>query len=464
MQPARTLDDAAYNALLNFNRNIWEEPSDWWSFDGAYVDRTLAPDGDLTPRFKHIGALLLNNRGNTKVLFTGQIGSGKSMELRRLAEEPEIKQKFEIVRFSVLDKLNDAIDNDINHVLLAMASELVDHVVKMKYHELGKWDKADTASKELRTWLGLLARSTKPEVPGRFDQMTVKLKNELAEWSIRLRSESERRDAVSKLEVRQLQLLANMLLTWIEDASERETMLIVDDGDKLHTEVSLQSIFVRGVRTLTELPCKMVLTYPFQLAFREDFVTPPEVLREQLFNIKVIKRSEPEKLLDGARTFFRNLLDRLVDPGADLIEPAVVDEAARLSAGVPREFVRLLQKGAETAATDGSPRVDQRLFAAAVANFRRSDMISRTLLGDTPTALMRVRLTKTVRHPVDLRLLRGNLLVQYVNERPWYDVNPLLGAYVDDLLESEREQLEVQGVKPPELEARLLAQLQPKAG
>jgi hypothetical protein len=464
MQPARTLDDAAYNSLLNFNRNIWEEPSDWWSFEDAYVDRSLAPDGDLAPRFKHIGALLLNNRGNTKVLFTGQIGSGKSMELRKLAEEPAIRQIFEIVRFSVLDKLNDAIDNDINHVLLATASELVDHVVKMGYHQIGRWDKADRVSKDIRGWLTLLLRGPKPELPDKFDQMTVKLKTELAEWSVRLRSESERRDEVSKLEVRQLQLLVSMFLMWIEDVSERKVLLIVDDGDKLHTEVSLQSIFVRGVRTLTELPCKMILTYPFQLAFREDFVAPPEVLREQLFNIKVIKRSEPARLLDGARTFFRSLLDRLVDPAAGLIDPAVVDEAARLSAGVPREFVRLLQKGAETAATDGSPRVDHRIFTAAIANFRRSDMISRTRLGDTPTALMRVRLTKAVRHAVDLRLLRGNLLVEYVNETPWYDVNPILVAYVDDLLESEREQLVIQGSKPPELEARLLARLEPKGG
>lgn len=464
MQPARTLDDAAYNALLNFNRNIWEEPSYWWSFEEAYVDRSLAPDGDLAPRFKHIGALLLNNRGNTKVLFTGQIGSGKSMELRRLAEEPEIKQKFEVVRFSVLDKLNDAIDNDINHVLLAMASELVDHVVKMGYHELGKWDKADRATTEIRGWLELLVRDPKPKLPDEFDQMTMKLKTELAEWSVRLRSESERRDEVSKLEVRQLQLLVTMFLRWIEDASDRKVMLIVDDGDKLHTEISLQSIFVRGIRTLTELPCKMILTYPFQLAFREDFVAPPEVLREQLFNIKVIKRSEPQLLLEGARTFFRSLLDRLVDPATNLIDPAVIDEAARLSAGVPREFVRLLQKGAETAATDGSLRVDPRIFTAAIANYRRSDMISRTRLGDTPTALMRVRLTKAVRHAVDLRLLRGNLLVEYVNETPWYDVNPLLATYVDDLIEREREQLTIQGVTPSELESRLLARLEPKVG
>lgn len=464
MQPARTLDDAAYNSLLNFNRNIWEEPSDWWSFEEAYVDRSLAPDGDLAPRFKHIGALLLKNRGNTKVLFTGQIGSGKSMELRRLAEEPEIKEAFEIVRFSVLDKLNDAIDNDINHVLLAMASQLVDHIVRVNYHEIGKWDKADKASKELRGWLALLLRDPKPKLPAEFDQMTVKLKTELAEWSVRLRSESERRDEVSKLEVRQLQMLVSLFLTWLKDVSGRDVMLIVDDGDKLHTEVSLQSIFVRGVRTLTELPCKMILTYPFQLAFREDFVAPPEVLREQLFNIKVIQRREPERLLDGARSFFRSLLDRLVDPATNLIDPAVVDEAARLSAGVPREFVRLLQKGAETAATDGSLRVDPRIFAAAIANYRRSDMISRTRLGDTPTALMRVRLTKAVRHAVDLRLLRGNLLVEYVNETPWYDVNPLLAAYVDDLLATEREQLVIQGVKPPELEPRLLARLEPRGG
>ncbi|MEM9461708.1 MAG: hypothetical protein AAGF11_46525 [Myxococcota bacterium] len=462
MKPAVTLEDAAYKSLANYNRNIWEQGGPWWSFDDAYIDRSSAPEGALPTTFRLIERRLLEEDGPTTIMFTGQTGCGKSMELRRLSEEPKIRERFELIRFSVLDKLNDAVDNDLNHVLLATASELADHVVDAGLHTVGRWDKADKADGELRRWLSVLARGDQPKPPARFDELAVRLKSVLADWSIRLRSEAELRREVSGLEARDLQALTSMLLTWVADVTERKTLLVVDDADKLYAETSVDAIFRRGLRTLTDLPTKMVLTFPLNLAYDSKFRPPANVHVERLFNVKVIRRDEPSRVLAGAVAFFRKLLASLVDPAAELIDAAVVDQAVRLSAGVPREFVRLLLKLAcEEADLAGRARVTVPDFKTSVANYLRRELVPRTQLDPTPASLMRVRLTKKVSTANDLALLHANLIVDYVNETSWQDVNPVLIEHVNGLLDEQRALLAAEGLNGPAVDRTLREYLAP---
>jgi hypothetical protein len=461
VKPATTIEDAAYKSLANFNRNVWEdEDSEWWTFEGAYVDRAKAPEGDLKNSFRAIERRLLKEDGATKIMFTGQTGCGKSMELRRLAEEPEIKQRFELIEFSLLDRLNDAVDNDLNHVLLTTASVLADHIVGSELHGIGRWDKTTQATVPLKRWLSLLTLGRSPDVPERFDQLTVKVKAALAEASLRLRSESELRRQVSTFEARELQELVSMFLVWIGDASERKPLLIVDDADKLYTPVSIDSIFRRGLRTLTDLPAKMVLTFPLNVLFDDGFGPPANLHVERLFNVKVIHRQTPDSVIPEAVAFFREILDPLVDPKAELFEAGVVEAAVRLSAGVPREFIRLLKLACEEADLLGRPKVSKREFEAAVANYLRRELVPRTQLGPTPRALMRVRLTKKVSEPSDLKLLHANLVVDYANEAGWQDANPVLTRFVDELLEERRALLRLDGLSGPALEKKLREQLE----
>lgn len=376
------------------------------------------------------------------------------MELRRLSAEPEIRERFETVRFSVLDKLNDAVDHDLNHVLLATASELADHVVQYKLHEMGRWDKSDQAALELRRWLELLSRSA-VNAPKSFDDLTVKFKAQLADVSIRLKSEAELRKRVSELQASDLQSLNRMLLMWIADVTERKTLLVIDDADKLYAPVSVDAIFKRGLRMITDLPTKMVLTFPLNLAYDSDFRPPADVHVERLFNVKVIRRDAPETVLAGAVDFFRRLLDSMVDPNADLIDEVVIREAVRLSAGVPREFVRLLKLACEEADLLGHTHVRMQDLQTSVANYLRRELISRTQLEPTPDALIRVRLNKKVFGPFELALLHANLVVEYVNQDPWQDVHPVLGAHIDNLIQLRRETLAKEGLSGSEIEKTL---------
>lgn len=101
-------------------------------------------------------------------------------------------------------------------------------------------------------------------------------------------------------------------------------------------------------------------------------------------------------------------------------------------------------------------------FKVAVAVYVRDNLILPTRLGETPRALMRVRLNKTIRHTSEVELLHANLAVQHVNRRLWEDVNPLLADYVDELIEEERGRLRRRKVPEEDLEIRLLDALEPK--
>lgn len=93
-------------------QSLDEEHKDW------YVDRPDSPE-------EEIKVYLLNNGTDTKILFSGHRGSGKSSTLSKLAGDPAIQKAFFVVKFSIKDELNVA---DLTHtdLLLAIGHRLYD--------------------------------------------------------------------------------------------------------------------------------------------------------------------------------------------------------------------------------------------------------------------------------------------------------------------------------------------------
>ena len=76
-------------------QSLDEAHKDW------YVERPDSPE-------EEIKVYLLNNSTDTKILFSGHRGSGKSSTLSKLAHDPEIQKAFLVVKFSIKDELNVA--------------------------------------------------------------------------------------------------------------------------------------------------------------------------------------------------------------------------------------------------------------------------------------------------------------------------------------------------------------------
>jgi hypothetical protein len=74
---------------------------------------------------------------------------------------------------------------------------------------------------------------------------------------------------------------------------------------------------------------------------------------------------------------------------------------------------------------------------------------------------MRVRVKKKLDDGEDRQLLDSLLVVELSNNRPWYDVHPILQSYVDGLLKETRDRLarENKDLTEPALTERLLQDL-----
>jgi len=91
-------------------QSLDEQHKDW------YVDRPDSPEQDIK-------VYLLNNATDTKILFSGHRGSGKTSTLSKLACDAEIVKKFLVVKFSIKDELNVA-DLTYTDLLVAVGHRL----------------------------------------------------------------------------------------------------------------------------------------------------------------------------------------------------------------------------------------------------------------------------------------------------------------------------------------------------
>lgn len=430
------MQEAAFGAFLTYDRDVWEDDPDT-PFRSVYVDRAMLGgpgDGGGRP-WRTMMRRLAHVQDYVRILLSGQIGSGKSMELRRLAEEQVIAERFERVSFRLTDRLNVAAPVDMRFLLLAVAAAVAEHIVEHQGTEPRRWGFArkDKLLPVLREWLGVLVEGEELPPP-RVEVDAWKLKSALVETTVRIRSDEAVRTKVREQDhfaVTRLRRLVAMLLRHAEDSAGRRVLLMVDDGDKLTTESSAVNVFVQQVDNLLELPCSLVLTFPYWLHFDERFA--PTTRRAEVVlthNVKVIEHDAPTLLLEPAREFFGKLYDGLVEEGSDLVEDGVLDLAALNSAGLPREFVRILQRGFDLSDELEEPRLSLATMDLALATLRR-ELSAFTQLRQTREAMMRVRLTQRLHRREDWTLLSSLLAVELRNAALWYEINPLAQPQVD---------------------------------
>jgi hypothetical protein len=437
MSVAKDIAEAAYNQLQTFDRNVWET-DDVAPFDEIYVRRPQTTAG-ASPS-DEIKVALLHARDPIKVFLTGQRGSGKSMELRRVHEDPEVAKAFEHVKFVAIEWLN-LYQSTMADLLVALAATLAMHIVDKKYDKAKDWkEKAGAVTK----WIAILPEIVRPGAPGAADlsltDFSVAFKIPFVELSSRLREDVDLRERVLKQESYSVSTLARLvadLLGIVRHYAKKDVLVTLDDGDKLTLPEIARDIFLRHVEALVRLPCRAVVTFPYWLHFEKEW--NPVALQNQvvvLQNVKVIERGKPGEVLPAAFGFFRLMYAKLVDLDAGFVSDDVLREAVRLSAGIPREFLRVLQKGFAFAALRNLPKVTRDLLNLAVIELRRQ-MIYATQTEDTRKRLMGVQRTERLVDGEDWSLLSSLLVVELTNEKPWYAVHPLLDGEVAEWIREE---------------------------
>jgi hypothetical protein len=170
-------------------------------------------------------------------------------------------------------------------------------------------------------------------------------------------------------------------------------------------------------------------------------------------NVKVVHRQTPGDLLPEARAFFHDLYARLVAPEVKLADEEAIDRAAVQSAGVIREFLRILQRGFRLAFNYRDDFLTVATLAEGLLELER-EMVRATQLEVTRRRLMSVRIKKNLASEGERKLLDSLMVVELSNNQSWYDVHPILQSYVDGLIKEAKDRL----VRTEKAEGRDLAE------
>jgi len=477
MDWATTVSDVIYKYLRPLIRQhvgAWSETAGVAGpdFQQVYVEPPQERIGSqMKPRVPTVERLvdhLTMDRNDTLILLTGQKGSGKTFALRRMYDDPAIKARFHRVFIRATgEDLKTGLpagDADLRLLLLLLCAEVSREFNKPELKAALKQHGARVQLEEtLKQWVALLEPDGLP-TPQNFSDYAAKINVVAAELSWKTRSDDQRRRSLRLDETfapSQLIRVLSALVRALRDTVERidptrDLLLVVDDADKYASREEAESMFLQGTHTLREVPCKMVLTFPYWLHFDPRYNNlAADVTREVLSNVKVVTRDAPDVPLEPAMAFFREMFHRIASPQV-LESDDVLKEAALLAAGVPREFLRVLA-GAFGLANEFKEPV------LTLETLRDAKIIlAREPIATSSTLAMRARLkyvsvTRTIPTARFWELLDSLHVVEYVNDRPWYAVNPLLRDWVDEQVREDRKALSDRGVKSKDIDDQLKA-------
>ncbi|MCK4428424.1 MAG: hypothetical protein KAW16_08075 [candidate division Zixibacteria bacterium] len=380
-----------------------------WEF---YVERAYNP-------LRLIKTYILNNKGPQKLLFSGHMGSGKSTELNKLMDEPEIRSNFFIVNYSVRDQL-DPLNLNYIDVLISIGAKIFEKAVD----ENVKLDKQ--ILKYLDNWKNKIIERTKSDVVTKAGGLSLNLKLYFLGLLGKIQREHETRETIRQTIEPQLSELIDIINSIIDGINvkiKKEIIVCIDDLDKLGFKEARELFYSRGI-PLTQPRCKIIFTIPLDLKCSDEFKKLLQFFNESwvLPNIKIAdkKTGKPDRSGYDKMTEY---VDKRINLG--FISQDALNTAIRYSGGVFREMARVMQNACTFAVSDG----DEELSAGHIEQAARKirDEYRLFLTEDQYIRLKECHKTKELRNSDKFKDLLGNLsLLEYRNKENWCDVHPIV--------------------------------------
>lgn len=191
---AQTIREAGYGRALRVERNVWAETGRGEETDqeflARYVERRGVGATDArargVPVHVRIARSVVENE-RAKVFLSGQKGSGKSTELRHLALDPEVSDRFVVRSLVITERVDLNQQLESRFLFLLIASELATAIAERPDAE---WA-LDDATRSGR-WIEVLKGLFSAEPPAMLSGFKAGAKY-FAEFVAELRSDEERR-------------------------------------------------------------------------------------------------------------------------------------------------------------------------------------------------------------------------------------------------------------------------------
>lgn len=392
------------------------QPAIRWEYRVDYLGMVAAGADDPHRRLRH---QLLRGASSTKYFVSGSRGAGKSTVINGIRVDPEIRERYVIIGFSVHDYLNldDASADQLIAVLIALVVEAV-----QSYEGLAKagLPEVKEALAELRT----LLREAMPHV--RLDSVDVKLFGlAAAKFKDSGGIRTTFRQYMGRNPTAVLDLL-DRLLDVLQRAADKEVLIVIDDLDKVADSKAQSDFFSTKLTQLLRPRCRAIYTYPMELERNPDYSSLKAQKKFVFRNVKLIVGVDDDTLRpDGTRVLSKFIEHRLDGPIERYIEPSLLPQMYRYSSGNFRELARIVGLGFESADILERDRLDDECLRSALKILRR-DYASFMLSYRGVLEAVANRESLDIEPRVLGPLIQSLALVEFPNDPGWLGVHPII--------------------------------------
>jgi hypothetical protein len=380
-----------------------------------YVGRPDNPMGELE-------TFIINSPSDDKILFTGHLGSGKSTELNRFAFLPEIQKHFFVIKYSISEALN-IIDIDYIDFLLSFAATLF---IKASEAQI-------TFNNAILSVIEKWVSYFKGDVTefAELDQGKSKIERIVhffTNISTILLRELALRDKVRETighNITQLVNVINALVAHVRSnlPDGKELLIIIDDLEKIPDVNRADRLFNEAGTYMTTPKCKIIYTVPIALYYSLRFQQLANIFGNHYFlpNIKIKERDNSGQIdpLGCMSEFLRKRMNE------SLIDPDAKEIAIENSAGVAREFVRILKNSCVKALTKNRETISRDIVADVIVDLRNE--YSRGLEKRHIDVLRAIAKNEPVEdHETHMELFHSKVILEYRNGEKWTAINPIV--------------------------------------
>lgn len=372
------------------------------------------------------------NPTDNKIIFSGHRGCGKSTLLA------DLKRKLDNNYFVVFFSISDLIEmSDVNHIniLFAIAVSLMEEAENKKIVI------APSDKEEFYQWFAKKTRTEINEFKGEVET-GFNFTNLLAWVKGVLKTNATVRDEIKQEYQQNVSILVeriNEIAKVIEEESEQEILVIIDDLDKLDLAL-VNEIFLGHIKALLSPSFRLLMTIPIAALREINLVavlvseTNNQIIRMPVYKLLPKKSNRQENVLPNQDNLelLKNILEKRIN--TNIIEKNILTEIVIYSGGVLRELIRIANQCCRIGLIlirrqqDDTPiKINQQIFQQAINEL---SLEFEPLIGkDDYETLAKVYQDHQPSDPQSkqfLDLLHALYILEYLNSELWYDLHPIV--------------------------------------